>query len=169
MQGLELLNTRRSIRKFQDKDINDEILYEIIQSGMYAPTAGNQQPWHFIIIKDKQIVQKIVELNPNATMSLWAPVNILICWDTTNPKFNEYWMQDCAAATQNILLATHALGLGAVWTWVYPVQSRIDWVRQILNIPENIIPFAFVPIGYPDMTPSHPKRFDANKIHNNKW
>ncbi len=162
MDLIEVINTRRSIRKFEDKKVTDELVQKILAAAMNAPSAGNEQPWQFIVITDRSILEKISKIRP-------FTLGILVCGDLTLEKYQGLWMIDCSAATENILLAVHSLGLGAVWTGIYPMQDRIEKYRKLLNIPVNVIPLAFIPIGYPAQKPPLQDRFKKDRIHYNKW
>jgi len=124
---------------------------------MSAPSAGNQQPWHFIVVNERVLLDRIPEFSPYAAMCRQAPLGILVCGDTTLEKYPGYWIQDCSAATQNLLLAAHDLGLGAVWTGVYPREERIRGFREAFKLPDHILPLAFVVIGYPGLS-AHSRR-----------
>jgi len=169
MDALEAISTRRSVRKFLKKKVPENLVSKIIAAGMNAPSAGNQQPWQFIVVNEKTILNEIAEVNPYAGCAKDASFGILVCGDLRLEKYQGFWMLDCSAATENILLAVHSLGLGAVWTGVYPKQERIDRYKKLLDIPENIVPIAFIPIGYPAEEPNRESRFQKTRIHYNKW
>ncbi|MGB9821178.1 MAG: nitroreductase family protein [Pseudothermotoga sp.] len=160
---------RRSVRKYQERDVEDELVLEIIRAAMHAPSAGNEQPWHFVIVKDKAMKEKLVHLHPYARMLLKAPVGVVVCADTELAKFRDFWVQDCSAATQNMLLRATELGLGAVWCGVYPDQDRIQGFRAALNLPENVVAFSLVCIGYPAENPEPVDRFKKERIHFERW
>ncbi|MDD5086761.1 MAG: nitroreductase family protein [Candidatus Nanoarchaeia archaeon] len=166
---LDFINTRRSIRKYKQGEISEEQIKQILEAGMQAPSARNQQPWHFIVVKDKEIIEKIIEAHPNASMAKQASFGILVCGDLNLETAEGMWIQDCSAATQNILLAVHALNLGAVWTGVYPREERMEGFKKLFDLSENIIPFSFIPIGYPDEKSSKADRFKKERIHYDKW
>ncbi len=169
MDAIECIHTRRSIRKFKKQAVPATMVQQILEAAMLAPSAGNEQAWQFLVITEPEILQKIPLIHPYASMVAHAPVAILICGDLRHEKFEDFWIQDCAAATQNVLLSAHALGLGGVWTGIYPVSERITAFRYILHIPEIVVPFALVPIGYPAQQPAPVTRFDPAKIHYNQW
>jgi len=169
MDCMEAIRTRRSTRAFTQEKVPDEQVKQIIEAGMYAPSAGNQQPWQFITITDKNILKKVPGTHPYATMVPQVSVAILVCGDTSLEKFKGYWVQDCAAATQNMLLAAHALGLGAVWTGVYPRQERVEGFRKLCKLPSHVVPLALLPIGYPAQKSGTAQRFKEDRIHNNTW
>lgn len=161
--------SRRSIRKYTDQPISEEIIKELLEAAMSAPSAGNEQPWHFIVINDHQLLDAIPKFHPYSHMLKEAPVAILLCGDETLEKFKGYWVQDCSAATENILIAVEEKGLGAVWLGIYPEEERVKGIRELLNIPKHIIPFSLIPVGYPaeDKTPAN--RYDPARIHYNSW
>ncbi len=169
MDTLECIETRRSIRKYIDKDVSDELITKILEAAMTAPSAGNQQPWQFIIIKDRTLLDKITEFHEYAQMCKEANLAILVCADIHSIRHEGMWEQDCSAATQNILLAAHALGLGAVWCGVYPREAKMQGFVKLLNIPEKIIPFSLIPIGHTTQKSSKVDRYKKEKIHENKW
>ena len=169
MDAIECIHTRRSIRKYEDKDVPDDLIKQILEAAMTAPSAGNQQPWHFIVIKDRKLLAKITEFHEYAQMCKDAHMAILVCGDINSVKYKDMWEQDCSAATQNILLAAHALGLGAVWCGVYPRELKMQGFLKLLGIPEKIIPFSLVPIGYPAQKSGKVERYKKEKVHNDKW
>ena len=169
MDALECIHTRRSVRRFEDKEVPESFIKEILAAGMTAPSAGNQQPWQFIVIKDKKTLNKIPEFHEYAQMCRNANIAILVCADLSNIKHEDMWQQDCSAATQNILLAAHAIGLGAVWCGVYPRKSKMDGFKELLSIPDGIVPFSLVPVGYPAMNTGRVDRFKQERIHHETW
>jgi len=169
MEVLEAILSRRSIRKYSGKRIPDEQLESLLKAAMYAPSAVNKQPWHFIIFRNAEIRRKIVEFHPNASMLPGADAGILVCYDENLQHDVGYGPVDCSAATQNILLAAHAMGLGAVWVGIYPRQNRIDSTHRLFSLPENIKPFSMVSLGYPAEMISFPDRFKKERIHYEKW
>ena len=170
MDAMDALFSRRSIRKYTSEPVTEEVLREILEAGMSAPSAGNQQPWHFIVINDRKILDYIPSFHPHSQMLKEAPVAILVCGDLKLEKHVDYWVQDCAAATENLLLAVHAKGLGAVWVGIYPRQERVEGLRKLLGIPEHVTPLSLVPVGYPaESKPARPDRYNAAKIHHNGW
>jgi len=169
MDAIEAIHTRRSIRKFQDKPVSPDLVKEIIKAGTSAPSAGNEQPWHFVVVTDRALLDRIPEVHPYAAMSREAQVGILVCGDLSLEKYLGYWVQDCSAAIQNMLIAIHALGLGAVWTGVYPTEDRVPNFRKMFDLPDNIVPLAFVPIGYPAQELPPQDRYKEERVHHNRW
>ena len=169
MDTLEAIHTRRSIREYTNQLILEETITQLLQAAMAAPSARNQQPWEFVVITNTKIREKIPSVSPFAQMIIDAPLAILVCGNLEVETAQGYWVIDCAAAIQNMLLAAHALGLGAVWTGVYPREERMDGLTELLNLPDHILPHSLVVIGYPAQQPEHPDRFKSERIHHNRW
>lgn len=169
MNFTDIILTRRSIRKYKDIPVEDEKVNEILKAAQYAPSAVNKQPWHFILIDDKNIFEKIMEIHPNAKMLSTAVKAILICGDEHLQHGEGYWIADCGAATQNILLTAHSLGVGSCWIGVYPREQRMKAIAKLFALPTHVKPFAIVSLGYPDEEISVPERYDKSKVFNNKW
>lgn len=169
METIEAILTRRSIRKYKKKVVSEDFIKVILKCAMYAPSAYNQQLWEFIIINERKILDSIPEIHPNSKMLIDVNFSILVCGNLNERNNQSYWIQDCSAATQNILLSTHSLGLGGIWLGIYPREDRILKLRKLLNLPEYLVPFSLIPIGFPDEIKGDPDRLDFNKIHYNKW
>lgn len=169
MDFQDIILTRRSIRHFTDQKISEKQIETILKAAMYAPSARNEQPWHFIVVEQKDTLAKIAIVHPYAKMLNEAALAILVCADEKLEKSAGYWSTDCAAATQNILLSAHALGLGSVWLGVYPREERMNDIRKLFALPQNIHPFSLVALGYPNETKEYPQRFNTDRIHFNKW
>ncbi|CCJ33014.1 nitroreductase family protein [Caloramator australicus] len=160
---------RRSIRKYLDKPVAKEDIDDLLRAAMAAPSAGNEQPWEFIVVDDKNVLKRIADVHPYAKMLYEAPVAIVVCGDLNKEKYKGFWVQDCSAATQNILLEATDKGLGTVWIGVYPDDTRVKDISNIFGIPSNVIPLSIVAVGYPDQEMQEVDRFDPQKIHYNKW
>lgn len=169
MEIFEVLKSRRSIRSYTPDPVSDEIIASLLEVAMLAPSAGNQQPWHFVVIRDEQKLQRVPDFHPYSKMVLQAKVAILVCGDPEGKKWPEFWSQDCSAATQNILLAARGLGLGSVWAGVYPDEARMKGFRDLLDIPSHVFPFSFVPLGWPTGEFKELNRFRPELIHNDRW
>ncbi|HGE70115.1 TPA: nitroreductase family protein, partial [Candidatus Poribacteria bacterium] len=130
MDAMQAILSRRSIRRYTDKPVSDEVVEQLLKSAMSAPSAGNEQPWHFVVIRDRQILNEIPKIHPYSGMLKEAPLAILICGDESLQKYKGYWVQDCSAATENLLIAVNALGLGGVWLGVYPIEDRVVGIRK---------------------------------------
>ncbi len=169
METMKAIKNRRSIRSYKNKEVPEEILTNLIKASMYAPSAGDEQPWEFIIIDREDILQKISQKQSNAQMVKQAPVAVLLCADLSRVKHDDFWVQDCAAATQNFLLAAHEMGLASCWVGIHPRKERVKDFNKMFELPDQIIPFALLPLGYADENPPQPDRFDATRIRKNKW
>ncbi|MGZ4903814.1 MAG: nitroreductase family protein [Halobacteriota archaeon] len=161
--------SRRSIRKYHDEPVSDGDVEALLNAAMHAPSAVNERPWHFVVIKDRKTLDAISQISPTAPMVKYAPLAIVVCADTTLEKFPGLWALDCAAATENILLAATARRLGAVWTAVYPFDERVEGIQKLLELPAHVIPLCVVPVGHPAETPAPVDRFDRSCIHQEAW
>jgi nitroreductase len=166
---METIYRRRSIRKYSQDPVREEELREIIRAGMNAPSAGNQQPWQFIIIDDRSLLDRIPEIHPYAQMLRKAPAAILVCGDLDLESHRGYWVQDCSAATENMLLEIADRGLGGVWLGVYPREDRVKGLRELLGIPGQVIPFALIAVGHPDEKKGLKNEFHEKRIRRNHW
>jgi len=169
MDAMQALLTRRSVRRFTDQPISSQDLEGVLRAAIHAPSANNQQPWQFVVIDDRQTRGHLVEIHPYAKSLLEAPLGILVCGDLRLQKSEDYWVQDCAAATQNLMLAAHALGLGTVWQGVYPRMARVQAIQELLRMPQEVLPFALISIGHPVGPPPEVDRFLPERIHSNQW
>jgi nitroreductase len=166
---IEAIRTRRSIRRYTGETVPDDVLTEILKAAMSAPSAGNQQPWHFVVVADRAVREAIARFHPYAQMVPEAPVAIVVCGDLRLESYKGCWVQDCSAATQNMLLAAHAKGLGAVWVGIYPVEERIRGMRGLLGIPDHVVPLSMVSIGHPGEKKAPPSRFRQERVHRDRW
>lgn len=169
MDIIETIRTRRSIRKFTSEPVTDDQIRTILEAASMAPSAGNAQPWQFVVIRDRDILDRVKSINPYAAMADQAPLSILVCGDLSLEKFPGFWVQDCSACVENLLLAVHGIGLGGVWTGIYPMEDRIDGFRRLLGLPDNVIPLALVVIGHPDQTLPSPSRYKPERVHRERW
>ena len=152
---LDNIATRVSVRSYLDKPVEEAKIEKLLRAGMAAPSAVNKQPWHFVVVTDKQQLAALAKANPYAGMVAKAPLAIVVCGDMSKAlpgSAREFWVQDCSAATENILLAANAMGLGAVWTGTYPSEERVKAVSKVLQLPKKLIPLNTIVIGYPDGT-----------------
>ena len=166
---MDILFNRRSIRKYTEEPVSKEDLKTILTAGMSAPSAKNQQPWQFIVIDDRRILTEIRSIHPFASMLETAPMAVLICGDVRLETSSGYWVQDCSAAAQNMLLAATGLGLGSVWLGVFPRKERMDGLTALFKLPRYIQPFNIVVLGHPaeQKEPNH--RYLEGRVQYNKW
>lgn len=169
---IENIMTRMSVRQFTDQPVAKDTLDLIVRAGMAAPSARDARPWSFIVVTDKEVLDSLNANHPYANLKT-ATAAIIVCGDAkADPEkgVNEYWVQDCSAATENILLAAHAYGLGAVWCGVYPNEERIAPVKRILSIPEDWQPLNIITMGWPDDPNAKVKdKWNEANVHYNKW
>lgn len=169
MDALTAIHTRRSIRAFTEAPVSDEDVRELLRAAMSAPSAGNEQPWEFVLIQEKATLAKVGEINKYAGFARNAPLAIMTCVNAEREKFPGNGVLDVANCTQNLLLAAHALGLGAVWTGVYPEQDRMQAFKKLLKLPEPVIPLALVVLGHPKGSVAPENRFKEERIHKESW
>ncbi len=172
MTALDAIATRTSVRAYTDQPVAPETVEQILRAGMAAPTAVNKQPWAFVVVDSKETLQQLSDSLPYAKMLKTAPLAIVVCGDMSKALEGEgrdYWIQDASAATENILLAAHALGLGAVWTGGYPSMARVQSVRAVLELPSHIVPLCVIPMGYPAEAPTPKDKWKPENVRVNNW
>ncbi len=172
MDVFEAIHTRRSIRKYEDRPISAEHVDQILAAAMAAPSARNGQPWQFVVIDERALLDSCAEICPNAAMIRGAPAAVLVCGDLDLEGSEGYWPVDCSAAVENMLLAAVGLGLGACWCGVYPRPRRMDGLRTLFDLPERVVPHSLVVLGHP-AEPSARKdrkdRYRPDRVHRNRW
>lgn len=169
MEALKAILGRRSIRVYTNKDVSEDFVRQLLEAAMSAPSAGNEQPWHFVVIKDRKVLDAVPSIHPYSAMLRRASVAILVCGDQTLEKYKGFWVQDCSAATQNMLIAAHALGLGAVWLGFYPVEERVAGIKKMLGIPDHVVPLGMVSIGWPAEEKPPARRYREERVHRDRW
>lgn len=170
--ALTVIATRTSVRSYDtSREVTDAEVEQLLRAGMAAPTAVNAQPWEFIVVKDREMLKALAAAHPHSQMSQTAGCAIVVCGidNGLEGEAKEFWIQDCSAATENILLAAHAMGMGAVWCGVHPLKERVAAIKSVLGIPYGAIPLNIINIGH-IKAPSKPKdKWKPQKIHYNKW
>ena len=169
MELLEAIHTRRSIRQYDDRPVPEEMVRTVLEAAMMAPSAGNVQPWQFVVVDDRDIMVQIKDTHPYVGMAAQAPLGILVCGDLRLEKYAGFWVQDSSAAMQNLLLAAHGQGLGAVWTGIHPVEERVARFRAIFSLPDPVVPLGFAVIGWPVKPGGRKTRYKPERIHRNRW
>ena len=171
MDAMEAILSRRSIRRYTPDPLPEEAIRRVLEAGMAAPSAGDERPWHFVVITDKGMLAAIPGFHSLSRFVPNAAAAILVCADLALSKYPpaDYWVQDCSAATQNILLAAHAAGLGAVWLGVHPEKTRIDGFRVLCGLPDTVAPFSLVSLGFPAVRKEGESRFDPARVHRDRW
>ncbi len=169
MDTLEAILTRRSIRTYTEAAVSAEAVDTILRAAMAAPSAGNQQPWRFVVTRDRAVLDAMAGSTPYGTMLRQAPLGITVCADTRDLRHPQMWQQDCSAATQNALLAIHALDLGAVWLGFWPKMERVEPLREALGLPEGIEPLCVLAVGHPAEGQPPVDRFNPAAVHTDRW
>lgn len=169
MNAIDAVLSRRSIRRFTTQPLTADELRTLLEAAMAAPSAGNEQPWQFIVLTERAALEAIHRIHPYSDMLLEAPAAIVVCGDMRLDKHGGYWVQDCSAATQNVLIAANALELGAVWLGVYPREDRVRDFQQALTLPEQVIPMSLVAIGHPAEHLPPAQRYNPERVHSNHW
>ncbi len=158
---------RRSIRKFYSDPVPEGVIRQMLEAAMAAPDGNNARPWHFVVIQDRETLNRIADLHPYGKMCYEAPLAMVVCAD---PRISEkYWVQDCSAATENILLAATALELGSVWLAGHPSHERLAPLKELLNVPEEYAILSFVALGRPAQSRSPRTQYDPERVHLDRW
>ena len=164
------IKTRRSVRSYTAQEVSEEQVRAMLEAAMLAPSAGNEQPWEFVLVREKDTLEKVGGINRFAAYAPRAALGVMVCLNRKKEKYAGMGILDVAACTQNLLLAAHGLGLGAVWTGVYPVEERIRGFQELLGLPDEVIPVAFVLVGHPrGAAGGTADRFNAACIHRETW
>lgn len=169
---LSVIHARKSVRQYTGEPAGREELQTLVKAGMAAPTAMDKRPWAFVVVTDGAVLAKLAEELPHSRMIVKAGAAIVVAGDLKKAgrgREQDFWVQDCSAATENILLAAEAMGLGAVWTGMYPVRERVEYVQKVLGIPEDVIPLSVIAVGHPTGAEGPKDKFDPSNIHWEKW
>lgn len=172
MSAYEAILTRASVRQYTPEKVSEKAVDSLLRAAMAAPTAVNKQPWQFIVIDDKELLDSL-----STGSGGWAPVGraplaIVACGDMNlaiEGEGRDFWVQDVSAATENLLVAAHSMGLGAVWCGAYPSAERVEILRNALGLPDYIVPLNIIAIGYPADQPAPKEKFTEEKVHFNRW
>ena len=167
----ENILTRASVRTYLDKPVDSAKIERLLRAGMAAPSAADKRPWHFVVVTDRELLDGLAKANPNAGFAKKAPLAIVVCGDmnkTLQGGGKDFWIQDVSAVSENILLAAHAMGLGAVWTGTYPAPDRCKAVAEVLGLPKYLVPFNTIVIGYPASQVKPKDKWDERNVTYNK-
>ncbi len=167
---LDNIATRTSIRDYEARPVEKEKVEKMLRAAMAAPTAMNKQPWHFVVVDQRNVLDALAGANPYAKMLKKAPLAIVVCGNTDKMiegGGRDFWIQDASAATENLLLAAHAMGLGAVWTGAYPSEERCISISKVLSLSDNLIPLNMIVVGYPAEQPQPKQKFKEENISYN--
>lgn len=170
-QKLNFIFSRRSVRKYENKEVPDKMILDLLEAGMAAPSAVAKDPWHFIVIKNRATLDQMAEVLPSGQMLRQATAAFVICGDITqaNLQHESYMLQDLSAAAENILIAANTMGLGTCWLGVHPRPERLEGIINLFKLPDHIIPMCGIAIGWPKDSPPARTRFNPEKVHKEKW
>ena len=165
--ALQFIFNRRSVRRYQQREVPADIFTDLFEAAMAAPSAVAKDPWHFILVRDRKMLDKMLKVLPNGQMLRQAPAAVVVCGDINRAHRNEvsYMLQDLSAAVENILLAATALGLGSCWLGMHPRPERMAGIRSLFSLPENIIPMCGIALGWPAENPEPRTRFNPERVH----
>lgn len=168
---LDCIFSRRSVRKYLDREVPDEMILDLLEAAMAAPSAVAKDPWHFIVLKKRASLTRLADILTHGQMLRQATAAFVVCGDITQAhgRFESYMLQDLSAAVENVLIAANILGLGTCWLGVHPRQERMDGIRKMFALPDAIIPMCGIAIGWPDDPPPPRTRFNPDKVHREKW
>lgn len=169
MDVLEAIYTRKSIRKFTGEPLSKEELETVLRAGFSAPSAHNFQPWHFVVITDAEKLEHIAKHHPYGKMAPGAGCAIITCGDIEKQNVEGFLVEDCSAAIQNMLLAAHGTGLGAVWCGIYPRQELMQLMKETAQLPDNIIPVGMMVIGHKAQEREATDKYNEVNVHHNQW
>lgn len=170
MDILEALRTRRSVRNYTNQPVTEEEVREILKCAMLAPSACNEKPWHFVVAREAATREALARATPYTGPAAKAQVVIVLCGDLGLEKAPGFWVQDCSAAMENLLVAARGKNIGSVWCGIYPASERVATVQKIVNLPDNVIPLGLACLGH--TSEEHFReadRFDESRIHLEKW
>ena len=169
--ALDVIATRTSVRAYRDCPVGADTVELLLRAAMAAPSAVNRQPWAFVVVDDRELLRELSGALPFAKMAAHAPLAVVVCGDLSrNPGASgDWWVMDASAASENLLLAAHALGLGAVWTGVYPRDERVEAVRRVLGLPADVVPLNLIPVGYPADNPAPKQKWNPANVRYNGW
>jgi nitroreductase len=168
---LQFIFARRSVRTYAPPPVAHDLVQDLLEAAMSAPSAVAKDPWEFIVVRSRQTLQRLAACLPNGQMLAQAALGIVVCGDLERAHDRQlsYLLQDCSASIENLLLAAHALGLGACWLGVHPRTDRVDHVRSLLNIPAHVLPVSIISLGWPAESPPPRTRFRAEAVHQETW
>ena len=171
VDALEAICLRRSIRQFEQRAVPDDIVATLLKAAMAAPSAFNEQPWQFVVVRDQATRESLSHVSEYAGPMARADVGIVVCGERARLRFPDsvYWIFDCSSAMQNVLIAATSLGLGSVWLGIHPWPERTAMVRQILTLPDEVEPLGMAAIGWPAETKGPGNRFDSSRVHQERW
>ncbi len=169
MDAVDAIMPRRSVRDFSDEAVTDAELETVLRAAMAAPSASNERPWHFVVVREEAARRRLARATPFSGPIARAPVALVVCADRLALRHKGFWVIDCAAAIENALLAAHSIGLGGVWIGVHPSRILVASVRAAIRMPRHVVPHSLVALGHPSRVPPPVDRFDPARVHSDAW
>lgn len=169
MDALEAIMTRRSVRRFEETAVAEAQIETVLRAAMAAPSAGNQQSWRFVVVIERDRIDRLAATSPFAGLLTQSPLAIVVCGETAGERHPGYWVEDCSAAMENLLLAAHSVGLGGVWLGYYPDEERVERVRDELRLPDTVVPLGIAALGHPGEEKPPTDRYEPVFIHRESW
>ena len=168
---LAFIFSRRSVRKYEEREVPAAMLHDLLEAGMAAPSAVAKDPWHFIVLRERSELNRLADILPHGQMLRQAGAAFVVCGDIqlAHDQQESYLLQDLSAASENILLAANAMGLGACWLGVHPRPERVEGIKKLFQLPERIIPMCGIAIGWPREAPPARTRFKPDRVHQGRW
>ncbi len=166
---MDAIATRLHVRRYTNQTVGKTSVRALLEAAMAAHSEGDERPWHFVVIEDLATRERIAKIHPAAHMVVQAPVVIVVCGEPRLQKHPGFWVQDCAAATENILIEAQSMGLGAMWFGLYPVEGRVQNISKILGLPPTVIPFSLTTIGYPAEHNGLKCCYNGSRVHFDRW
>ena len=168
---LSYMFSRRSVRSYKPLDVEENLVRDLLEAAMAAPSAVAKDPWEFVVVRDRGMLARIAEGLPNGKMLADAPIGVVVCGDIrrAHDGWLSYLLQDCSAAIENLLLAANTLGLGACWLGVHPREERVAHIRSLLSVPDEVIPVAAIAIGWPAESHEPRTRYREAAVHHESW
>lgn len=168
---LDFIFSRRSVRKYRDGEVPDEMIHDLLEAAMAAPSAVAKDPWHFIVLKKRESLNRLADVLTHGQMLRQATTAFVVCGDITRAHdgLESYMLQDLSAAVENILIAANVLGLGTCWLGVHPRPERMEGIRKMFNLPPDIIPMCGIAVGWPEDPPPARTRYNPDRVHREKW
>ena len=168
---VDMLLKRRSVRRYQAREVPDALVDDLLAAAMAAPSAVARDPWDFIVVRDQARRERIAAALPNGKFLMQAPVGIVVCGDLSRAHDGQlsYLLQDCSAAIENLLLAASMSGLGACWLGVHPREDRIRALTDLFQLPDKVLPIAVIAVGWPGEDKPPRTRFNRERVHHETW
>lgn len=168
METIDAIMTRRSVRSWTAEPVSEAERKTILEAAMNAPSAADARPWHFVVVDHPAVIARFTGMGGTEMLSE-ATCLVMVCGDPSKETYPGFWPQDCSCAAQNMQLAAHDIGVGCVWIAIYPLEDRVQLCREILSVPDPVVPFALLAMGVPNEVNAPEYRYDEGRVHLNTW